>query len=703
VRRVPPVRRRATERASSLTRAALVLACGCAREARRGPVAWLVIEAADRDQDSVVALDFARVEPDSVVARSVRSGAWLMLGIDVLAAPDRIRVQVPGACPVTVSSSELAPDAADHRRLRQRVEVHGPPHPRDLGYDAPFVLEAVAVCPEPSGGRVAWRQVSGPPLRDVRTDPGGLRFEARTAAAGDLLLDAPSRGIVPVSPRTSAAIVLEAGWRPSRGASPVAWRRVELASASRARGLPNVGVDEGVLLAGPGWSVTTAPRDAAASLQRSGALTRLIPDVAGPWLLRDATGQTLSLRAGRYDETPLDCGRASCHGPIADAAQSSPMTAALRRLMGDEPVTRGDVACALACHATGEPGTQDGGFTDGIRGLDLGTGWSSLPRGARRLGGVTCLGCHGPSAIPESSASWAILRADVCATCHDAPPTYGHVAAWRASRMARSDADGRARTDVKCARCHTTSGFLASVGDGRVGRASPPGVGPGGIACAACHASHDAHAARGAPDEEHLLRDVPLPDLFRGAPAGRSRICVRCHAPVASFADTPGGPLPPPASAAAIWAGRGGVDPATGAPLAAPSVHGAVDGGCIGCHSAGPSGLERGAGHAFKADDAACAGCHPTGPPDSDAIGRQLHDRAASVLARLIATSAVIAAGRPRHAETLTLTNDRIGRAAYDALLVLEDPAAAVHNAPFARALLEAAGRASRGARGEGR
>jgi hypothetical protein len=660
-------------------------------------LAWIAVESAEPDEESIAALDSARIDPDAVVVRSVRSGARLMIGVDVLALPSEIRIDVAGACPLTVSSSELIAAGVDHRRLAPRLTLRSPPHPRDLGYDAPFVLEAVPGCPEPAGVSVTWRQVAGPALRTSQTDASGRRFEGRTAAWADVGLEPPAHGLVPVSPRTSAAIAIEAEWRPARSAASVVRRRVQLASASRARGLPNVGVDEGVLLAGPGWSVSTAPHGAAATLQPSGALTRLVPDVAGPWLLRDAAGRALSLQAGRYDEVPLDCGRSGCHGAIADAVQDSPMTGALHKLIGDD--RRGGVACALACHATGEPGTHDGGFTDVMTGFDADVGWSLLPRAGRRLGGVTCLGCHGPSAVPEPSARWAILRSDVCATCHDAPPTYGHVAAWRSSRMARSDADPQARADAACARCHTTSGFLASVRDGAGNRAPPPDVEPIGIACAACHAPHDEHSIRGAANGDHLLRDVALPESLGGASVPRpSRVCLGCHAPVASFAPgTRERTLSPAASAAVIWAGRGGIDPQTGAPLEAPSVHGSVDGGCIGCHSAGPSGLERGAGHAFRASMTTCTTCHTGEVPDSGAIEREIHEQAVAVLARLVAMTPSISTDRPRHTQGLTLADDRIGRATYDALLVLEDPAAAAHNAPFARALLEAAQRASGG------
>jgi len=688
------VKRRSARQASLATRVALVLACGCARETRRLPVAWIVVEPAREDQESVAALDSARIGPESAVVQRVRSGGRLMVAIDLLARSGEVRVDSPGACPLAIQSSELAPGSTQHRRLTPRLDLRLPPHPRDLGYDAPFVIQAVVGCGGAPAGSVTWRQVSGPSLRDARTGSGGLRFEARTTPRDGVALDPPDHGIVPISPRTSAAIAIEAEWHPGRaGEAPVARRRIELASASRARGLPNVGVDEGILLAGAGWSIATAPRDAAASLEPANGLTRLVPDVSGPWVLHDVDGRTVSLRAGRYDETPLDCGRSGCHSAIADAAQRSPMTGALRILAGDEPRSGSDVACAIACHATGEPGTHDGGFADVLGAHDVEVAWSSLPRTARRLGGVTCLACHGPGAIPEPSASWAILRADVCATCHDAPPTYGHVAAWRASRMARSDADVEARTDATCAPCHTTSGFLASIGGGGGERVPPPDVEPIGIACAACHAPHDTRDERhGVANGDHLLRAVSLPAPFdRVAVPGPSRICIRCHAPEAPPFATRGGARSPAASAAAIWAGRGGVDPRTGAPFEAAPVHEAVDEGCVGCHATGPTALERGAGHGFKAGMTGCTACHAT-TPEVGTAEHEIHERAAAVLARLAGMRPSRSVDRPHHAARRTVTDDPVGRATYDALLVLEDPAAAAHNAPFARALLEVAG-----------
>ena len=240
----------------------------------------------------------------------------------------------------------------------------------------------------------------------------------------------------------------------------------------------------------------------------TGGAASLLPDARGSFTLADAGGHTLRLVAGKYDETPLDCGRSDCHAGIASAALSNPMTTILERglaapFAGDYP------GCALGCHAVGEPGLDDGGFVAVAR--DLGTtshdvartGFHDLPASLRRLGGVGCLGCHGPGAIPEANGRFAVLRADVCATCHDAPPRYGHVAAWRLSRMARSDADPRTR-DAACARCHTTWGFL-----GRNDWRPPDEVGAFGIACAACHAVHPTRFDRERRARETVRRGPP--------------------------------------------------------------------------------------------------------------------------------------------------------------------------------------------------
>jgi hypothetical protein len=634
-----------------------------------------------------------RATPEKVVQRMVRSGTHLIVGVDSQQRSGALRFESPELCPIVVPSSDLIAGTTIDRPLAPRMAFRGPAHPRDIGYGERFSVDVVLNCNGPDGS-VSWRQVSGPPVGDASTSAAGMHFEARMPGVHEAALDAPSWGVVPVSPRTSGDVVFEVEWRPGPGgdARPVR-RRLHLAAASRARGLSNVALDAGILLAGPMWAVAHAPAGATAVTHASGDMSRLIPDVAGDWVLRDAAGRSIAIRAGRYDETPLDCGRARCHVAIAEAAESSPMTSALSRLFSPANdsghPTRETAACAIACHATGEPDAQDGGFWNvahalGVFATDV--EWAALPRALRRLGGVTCLACHGPGAIPEPAMRWAILRSGVCATCHDSPPLYGHVAAWRSSRMARADADARTRA-VECARCHTTSGFLTGTS---TDRSAPPEMGPLGIACAACHAPHELRGP-GEPraDPHGLLRTVPLPSVFGGlAIPTPSRICLPCHAPLSPLAGSVPERIPlPQASAAAVWAGRGGLDPETGAPLEGGSIHGGVERGCLGCHSAGPRSLERGSGHAFASDPAACTSCHPEGVPAGDG---DVRSEALDLFSRLRSKrkDGTPTTGDPPHVMARNLVNDRWGRAIYDVSLVLEDPAAASHNAPYARSLL---------------
>ena len=474
-----------------------------------------------------------------------------------------------------------------------------------------------------------------------------------------------------------------------------------MSAAARARGLPNVVVGARLYLGGEGWHVVSAPGDSHASIAEHAGFAAIAPDVRGAFTLGDGAGRSVRLVAGKYDETPLDCGRSDCHSEVAEIARSSPMATILQRGL-DAPFGGDYPACASGCHTLGEPGLDDGGFAAVAHALgrsfsDLARGgFHELPAPLQRLGGVGCLGCHGPGAIPEPNGRHALVRSDVCATCHDAPPRYGHVVAWRASRMARADADPRTLGEP-CARCHTTWGAL-----GHREWRPPAEAPPAGIACAACHAVHpvsrDAPASSARPRgvgqtcAEALPRDTAVPAFLVnaiGPRAKKSRVCLSCHTPLPDDAS-------PNGSSAAIWGGRGGVDPGTGTPLAGAAPHGDVEGGCIGCHHEGPAGLEHGASHAFVARRDGCKTCHAErSDPSIRARAERLWNAlqgpsgpVPSVLTNPVAGSGPVHANGAR----LDRTTPR-GRAAWDVALVLEDPAADAHNAPYARLLLDAAER----------
>jgi hypothetical protein len=627
-----------------MKRAALILVLACARNPER---AYLVLESGE-----MVVPASIEATPAGVVLEATETAGRLVLAL-ALGEAREVRLSVPGACLLVVPLAALRPGQTEHRALTPAFTFTAP---AAAGYDAPVSVTAAPGCAE--AGAISWRQIAGPPLRDFKIE--GRRLMGRTASREALLGTLPW-GVVPVSARASGAVTLEARWGGGR-------RTIMLAAADRSRGLPNTPLGARLLLGGAGWRVVTAPPGGQAAIEPQQGVATLLPDAAGLWRLEDGEQRPLVVHAGRYDETLLDCGRSGCHAEETRAAAASPMTAAFARLLAARPP---DPSCAVACHTTGDAGISDGGFSDLARSLGtvhLGR-WEDLPQPLRRAGGVGCLACHGPGAIPAPSARWSILRAGVCATCHDAPPRYGHVAAWQSTRMAVADRDPRAREGA-CARCHTSWGFLAATK--APDRRPPDEAGPLGIACAACHAVHQTGAT-----VPGLLRKVETPFPL---PAGgeRSAICLPCHAPGADR---------PYASAAALWLGRGGLDPQTGAALPGGAPHAAMPGGCLACHAGAPPGLERGRGHGFRAAREGCRRCHrPEMIEASFAAGAALRESAAGILARVGAATA-----GPHHPGARPDRATLLGRAVWNALLVLEDGAAAAHNPVYARALIASA------------
>jgi hypothetical protein len=188
-----------------------------------------------------------------------------------------------------------------------------------------------------------------------------------------------------------------------------------------------------------------------------------------------------------------------------------------------------------------------------------------------------------------------------------------------------------------------------------------------------------------------LLREMAIPESIPAPPAsfnGVSRVCVSCHAPRSQHG-------PPEASTAAMLAGRGGVDPMTGAALSASTAPHASDArGCLSCHDSGPLELRHGRGHAFEVTPAGCARCHER-ERERDP---KLRERAFELLKALGAPAP--SAGDPPHAarQSGAPGDDPRARALRNVLLVLEDRAADVHHPTYARELLDATEHLIRGA-----
>lgn len=620
------------------------------------------------------------IDPDTVRFEPARSVQAVRLGPNWIAiqrarANDEVTVHVPDMCPVALTAKSRSP--IDVKPL---LDLGG-----DLaqaGFDAEVVVHAVAGCDEARRGRVTWRQIEGQPLRELTIASDGWSLRARTLPLSAAYAGPLPHGLVPISPRTQGRYVLEATWQ-REAAAPVK-RRLTITSIARATGVPSLAVSQRVLLGGTGWHVTKPAHGGKAQVQSAGDYAFFTPDVHGRWALADANEQTLTLQALWHDRTPMDCGRRECHPSASDAATASPMSHALERQFAATGRAPDDVSCMLECHVTGERGIRDGGFLDVATALGFSwlgrPAWDELPPALRRLGGVRCTACHGPGAIPEPSARATILRADVCANCHDAPPRYVHVTEWRSSRMARADESPSTRSDAACARCHTSAGFLEQLGV-RKRTDLDVAAAPAGIACAACHAPHAAHSGN------RLLRLAAAPPSIADAPAldAASALCANCHAPALEGM--------PSASAAAIWAGRVRLPASLGEELVSgPATHRNVPGGCTGCHGrrAKPGALD----HSFRVDRATCMSCHTAGVPDEAANQASLQSRASELRTQLEQRCATSLASGVPHASPAQLgacATGELGRALYQVLLVTEDPAATVHNRSFASQLLESA------------
>lgn len=614
----------------------------------------------------------AKLQVLPAVAEASRNVGRSALSVELRGDAGRVTLELPGACPKQIDTQRLADGATV--ALDPLFDVG--PSERVVGLGRQFEVSATPSCDAARALRTSFEPIGGAALTNVASTP--RRFVATTPSA--LPTEAQLRGVVAVPARVASQLRSELRFRVTLPNGEHVDRLLGVSAVARSSGLPDVGLGHPVLLAGQAWQLEETPPGSGAALRVLGTLQELVPDVSGRYRLHAADGQKLSVHASRFDQLALDCGRSDCHAEIAKSALDSAMTQTLASDLGgchslSEP------ECASACHTTGEPGTPDGGFTHVMSEMQLAAlpaEYDDLPQALRRLGGVGCMACHGPTKIPDPEARALTLANDVCAVCHDAPPRYGHLQALASTRMAHADAE-LATQSQPCARCHTTWGAI--------GREPPPsGAASRGLGCVTCHDVHPHGGSRAehVPTQAGLLRHLPLPDGFPEPPSslgGVSRVCISCHAPSA-------GSKLPEASAAAIVMGAGGVDPETGAVLSLGSPHVATPRGCLACHDSGPEAVVMGKSHGFLAPQQACGKCHSTVPARDRALG----ERARLLLARLEPTLAKPSREGPWHARKSPphVSPERI-RALRNVLLVLEDPAADVHHPAYAKLLLDSA------------
>jgi hypothetical protein len=141
-----------------------------------------------------------------------------------------------------------------------------------------------------------------------------------------------------------------------------------------------------------------------------------------------------------------------------------------------------------------------------------------------------------------------------------------------------------------------------------------------------------------------------------------------------------------------------------GGELRREAPHASIVGGCIGCHGRADRTAQRGTDHSFAVDPKTCDACHAAGSArerlatDGGSVVEEARSLA-RVIARRCGVEHSFRAQEPAHArpgELACAAEPELARALYLALLVAEDGAAGVHNAPFSRALLSEATRLTR-------
>lgn len=614
-------------------------------------------------------------------------------------------------------SEGVAPDATGWTSLVLRRQLAVASVWR-AGFDAEVRLRADLRCPLPGPPTFRWDQIEGRPLGERAS---GWRSPVLTLRTHPLAARTHRPDVLSLSPAEAGhyrlRVTVEGGGRVVRAEADV-W------SAAATAGLLSVPSDSEVFLdrgrdATTGeWRLVSFP---------PGSRTRPAPvptedGSPGVWSLRldepglyelveSRTGTRLVFEAGPWDAVPRDCDRPECH-PAEQAAWSGTRHARALHARLEAPSPEGPFGdSCLACHTVGwDPGGDNGGFDDVARETRTFVhdawpgGAAALARDLERAANVWCIACHGPGRLPEHGKRPMVVRAGVCAQCHDRPPKYARVAEWRESRMAAPVTDP-ARTAAACAGCHTAQGAVARMRGRFVPDVSPGVAEP--VTCAVCHVAHTA--------EPRLLRTTGTAATVSGVlfEAGKARACLGCHqaggrADAAAEAER----RLPEAPQTEVLFGTGAFG-AAGRPWR-PTPDLCVDCHMVRCLDCHADAERRRGGHTFQAMPPL-----DLAPQDCDGDGRvlRLADEVAACLARLEeAVRAELAAlpgcaqatpGRDGRrlvpvgpsgerlpeceAEWMRPERTPLYRAVHDWALIARDGSGGAHNPPFVLTVLRAA------------
>jgi hypothetical protein len=377
-----------------------------------------------------------------------------------------------------------------------------------------------------------------------------------------------------------------------------------------------------------------------------------IPDLTGSYTLTNGT-TSLALNVGTYvgvDEPNHGC--AKCHeggqggDQVTEWRGTGHATLFHDGIEGKVDHYSGD---CIRCHTVGYNDAtlaDNGGFDDVARK----DGWSfpatpaageydKMPADLKYLASIQCENCHGPGSDHGASLitpSKDLKSANVCGTCHDAPPFHTLFSLWSQSAHSKRDlalqvgtVDARGATAAHCGRCHTSQGFdaylpqlVAGKGDQKL--LEDDGVTPADVTYmtglgmtnasvepTTCQTCHDPHSLK-----LNLEGDVPLLAAGFGVfGVGEGSLCMSCHNTRNGLHDDAHLPAdysaPHTPSQTDVLMGQNAYFVKVGD----LSAHAAIGDTCVQCHvRLVPTALGSAtSNHTFAADTTICAKCHGDG------------------------------------------------------------------------------------------
>ena len=242
-------------RARALVLGSVLVSSACAMPPE---TVWLRLdlppELAGREQEAAVA---------PRIAEAARRAGRGVLALELKRAAGRVRVLLPGACPLEVDASTLPSSPPASHSLRQLFDVGT--SERVVGVGRGFEIRALPNCAEARDMKATLAVTGGAPLEDVSVTDGGRLLRARTRAA--LPPSNGSPGIMAVSAQEQRALRSELSLRVEPAPGLAFEQRLGVAAVARSSGLPNVGLSHPVLLAGSSWRLARDGRRASVPLR----------------------------------------------------------------------------------------------------------------------------------------------------------------------------------------------------------------------------------------------------------------------------------------------------------------------------------------------------------------------------------------------------------------------------------------------------